>query len=126
MTSGILMDDSLMTCKGKHMYRLNNVEDYNIQSESTLRRLKGGANDLQEMEAVFNRMESQMQQMQSALAQEQPNIAEPRQLFDKKHMPGGDSGRIINAIRRGKMRDVTQNTARASRLRATSSRGVVP
>lgn len=55
--------------------------------------------------STFNLMEAQMQQMQAALAQEQSENAELKDMLERKGAANGDGG-FINAIRRGQMKDI--------------------
>lgn len=62
-----------------------------------------------DIQAAFNRIDTQMQQIQSALAQLHARLVELRKMLDKKNMPNSGGGGIINAIRRRHMKHIAPN-----------------
>lgn len=73
------MDQACLTHMGRCIHKSKKLRDYTIQNDDTLHtcyRVVGGAVNPDDLKAAFNRMESQMQQMQSVLVRSPARVEE--------------------------------------------------
>lgn len=80
--TGMPMDRAYMTRKGKNNDDNKTLKDDNIENEDTVHicdRIVGRTLTLDDIKAAFNKMETQMHQLQSALAWEQARTVELKQ-----------------------------------------------